>query len=602
MSIKKPARGIGIAAMLAVLVFFTSCPNHQVTSVQDLATLHLAPGYSLLESFESDISNSSWVIGETSASIAASIDKPHSGVTSMAFNALPLGTGHSATMTRNIALSEAANLRFWIRTDIGTDVSTDFTFKLDDVAAGTWNGLGGTWMAVDRLIPAGAHRLSWTISQNANLIYEKSTNSVYLDDVSICDDRAASVSIDSGAPQELVTGGSLPYTAAALRVDKSVKADAACTWEIVPGTGSAFISQAGLLSALLAGDIGVRALCGGLASATSPVTILSANYLDLPLSYAGATYQGKAAGGTGNPQLAASLRVAVTSPKVTSFTADAFFTIHGAVTGTGASQYALISLTKNGGTPEETCYWYVRGAFALRLWLRFGPGTYTISVFPITLTTNNLNYEGDFGGWNYSNAVCSFSVTNTRQEDGRFRYPSDPLQADDLAIRNLSARLVLGTTADRDRLLAIHDYVVSTLHYDDASLFTGGRKKQDALTTLANGMGVCEGYTSFFGALARAAGFQVKAAAGTAGGGNHAWNLVSYAGSWPMLDCTWDDPGPNDSDPAHIEYDYFLVPGPGGTLGDHDWNDDRPDRNLGIAAGPSFGDAPGFGAYPPGVY
>jgi transglutaminase/protease-like cytokinesis protein 3 len=225
-----------------------------------------------------------------------------------------------------------------------------------------------------------------------------------------------------------------------------------------------------------------------------------------------------------------------------------------------------------------------------------------VNVYPITLTTNNLDYEGDIGGYSYSSAAYSFSVANTREEDGRFFYPSDPLQSDDLAIRNLSAQLVLGKTGDREWLQALHDRVVSALYYDDASLDPGARKKQDALSVLANRTAVCEGYTSLFGALARAAGFQVKAASGIANGGNHAWNLVLTGSAWPMVDCTWDDPGPNDADPSQVAYSYFLSPGPNGDQGDHAWQDDRPSRDLGSGAPPAAGISAGFGSYPPGCY
>jgi len=578
------------------------CGNAAGPAIQDPATQSLPSGYSLLEGFEAGIADTAWGLAQPGASIAATGASAHTGAAALAFQARPLAKGGAAILSRSVTLAQPANLRFWLRTDIGADVSTDFIFRLDDAASGSWNGLGGTWTAVDRLIPAGTHRLSWSLVRNSSLYYSLSSNSVYLDDVSLCADSAATVALDSAAPQEVVAGGELAFAATVLRLDGSAKADAPCSWELVPGSGSATLSQGGLLGALAAGSAGVRARCGALASATSPVTILPSNYLDLPVSFAGASYQGKASGGSGSPLLASSPRLSLSSPAQGSFSADAFFTIRGTASGSGATQYALVSLKKDNGTQEERSYYYVRGAFALRLWLRFGPGAYSVYLYPLTLTVDNLAYEGDINGWSYSSAAYSFSVTNTNQEDGRFSYPSDPLQADDLAIRNLASRLIEGRTGDRERLKSMHDYVVSTLYYDDASLVAGARKKQDALSSLANGTAVCEGYTSLFGALARAAGFQAKAAAGTVGSGNHAWNLVSYSGAWPMIDCTWDDPGPNDSSPSNIDYTYFLVPGPAGALGDHVWTGDRPDRGLVPGDEPGQVGPPGFGAYPPGSY
>ncbi len=539
------------------------------------------------DGFEAAFPASTWTRVGIQAAIAQGSASVHAGAQALVFDAVEIGTGQSATLSMDLTLAKAANLRFWLRTDIGSDIATDFSLEVDGVAIGTWTGLQGTWTAVDRLIPAGSHSLGWKLSRTSNLYYPSATNCVYLDDVSLCEDTAASLSIDSAAPQEVVMGGSLSYSASVLRADGSAKTGQAATWELIGGSGSAAMGSDGLLSATSAGSLGVRAVSGQLASPTAEVTILPADHLDLPLVHAGSMYEGRANDGLLQPWMDQASTVSVSSPVVSGFSADAFFTMRGHVTGSGSTQYACIYLKKTEGQTIQSTYVFVSGDFAQRIWLRFGKGDYTVTVYPINLLTTNQDYRGDITSWESLGAAWSCTVTNTRDEDGTSLYPSYALQADDLAIRNLCARLVFGKAGEDEKLLALHDYVVSTLSYDDSSLADGSRAKQDALSALSNGTAVCEGYTSLFGALARAAGFRVKAVAGIAAGGSHAWNLVEKAGAWSMVDCTWDDPGPNDADPTNLSHDYFLATSPNGDLGDHLVDDYRPGRGPGIAGLPA---------------
>ncbi|MFP3975330.1 MAG: transglutaminase domain-containing protein [Dehalococcoidia bacterium] len=69
-------------------------------------------------------------------------------------------------------------------------------------------------------------------------------------------------------------------------------------------------------------------------------------------------------------------------------------------------------------------------------------------------------------------------------------------------------------------------------------------------SVLASGTSVCEGYSSLFEALAKAAGLEVITIGGWAKGysysagdpladANHAWNAVKIGDGWYLLDCTW---------------------------------------------------------------
>ncbi len=600
------ARLLAIGA-LGAIIFAAACSNPQAGQLREPGDGVPPAGYAWHEGFESGYPGSPWKLGGAGAAAVAASSSAKAGASSLAFDSRSLWQGEEASLGLEVAVEAASNLRFWLRTDIGGTIATEFVFTLDGVESGRWSGLDGSWIAVDSLLAPGTHRLAWSLVRGSNSYYPSATNRVYLDEVSLCPDVAASVAIEPAATQQLAVGNSLQYRASALRADGSLQSGARVAWELVSGA-SVTLGTEGLVRGIAAGRSELRAVSGDVASAASVVEVIPADYLDLPLSYRGSTYSGKTSAGSGSPMLLSSSPVSISSPQSRSFEADGYFTLRGTVTGGGASQYALVDLVKDGGKADEYSTWFVRGDFALRIWLRFGAGAYSINVFPLTLTDNNLNYEGDIGGYSHGSAAYRFAVTNVRDEDGRLTYPSDPLQSDDLAIVNLAAGILRGKSGagERERLAAIHDYVVSHLHYDDASLEKGFRKKQDALSAIANGTAVCEGYTSLFGALARAAGFEVKAAMGDAysGGawGLHAWNLVLYEGAWRMVDCTWDDPGPYDADPSHIAYTYFLVAGPEGTLGDHRWTSDRPSRDLAAGTAPVSDPLRGFGCYPAGTY
>ncbi|MDP3179811.1 MAG: transglutaminase-like domain-containing protein, partial [Spirochaetaceae bacterium] len=135
---------------------------------------------------------------------------------------------------------------------------------------------------------------------------------------------------------------------------------------------------------------------------------------------------------------------------------------------------------------------------------------------------------------------------------------------------------------ERDKIKAIHDYVVKTLYYDHASLVVDQRKKQDALSTLLNGTGVCEGYTSLTAALLRSAGIPARAVSGDTAGGAHAWNNILVEGSWLFLDSTWDDPYEQGDD--SVRHKYYLLTDLTGIASDHTPQDLRIGRGIAVGA------------------
>ena len=116
-----------------------------------------------------------------------------------------------------------------------------------------------------------------------------------------------------------------------------------------------------------------------------------------------------------------------------------------------------------------------------------------------------------------------------------------------------------------ERVKALHDWVVTRLRYDSASI-TGVRKPQDARSVFLGRLGVCEGYARLLVELGKHSGDhfvyvtgEVREEHGQLAPVGHAWNAVEVKGAWYLLDATWDDPVMNDGSDAY-RTDYLFIP------------------------------------------
>jgi hypothetical protein len=241
------------------------------------------------------------------------------------------------------------------------------------------------------------------------------------------------------------------------------------------------------------------------------------------------------------------------------------FTVHGYAKNDYLN-YLWIRVSKN----DEPDYdYFIRGAsdgaFAQEIWLRYGPGAYTVTFYNLSQIKLNLDGEGAFYScYGYYSTATTFGVTNARPgaaSDDWMLLPSGDIQITS-EIQNLSNTICAGLGTDTEKMQAINTWIILNLHYDHDSWAEDGsrdgyRKKQDALSTLRNGMGVCEGYANLTAALARAAGIETRYV--TSDSLDHAWVEVCIDGTWKMLDTTWNDPdNPALNGNTAITQKYFL--------------------------------------------
>lgn len=138
--------------------------------------------------------------------------------------------------------------------------------------------------------------------------------------------------------------------------------------------------------------------------------------------------------------------------------------------------------------------------------------------------------------------------------------------SDETSLESVATAIAARERDPFDRVKALHDWVVTRLHYDHASLVPGQRKPQDAKSVFANRTGVCEGYARLMVAFGKVTGDNivyvvgdVREENGEAAPVGHAWNAVEIKGSWYIIDATWDDPTV-DGKGDRYQTDYLFIP------------------------------------------
>ncbi|MGE6754010.1 transglutaminase domain-containing protein [Rossellomorea sp. NPDC071047] len=168
-------------------------------------------------------------------------------------------------------------------------------------------------------------------------------------------------------------------------------------------------------------------------------------------------------------------------------------------------------------------------------YLRFGPGTYEVTLSVPEIKEENSDYFRFFG-------FAKFEVESTG-EDKRDLLPSRGVQSDAQEIKEQAKTVTAGQTSDRDKAKAIYDYVAKNVSYDvEKYEYDDFNWDDSALKTLETRTGVCQDYAYLAIALLRASDIEARFVEGRAGGifpGRHAWVEANLDGEWVTLDPTW---------------------------------------------------------------
>lgn len=144
-------------------------------------------------------------------------------------------------------------------------------------------------------------------------------------------------------------------------------------------------------------------------------------------------------------------------------------------------------------------------------------------------------------------------------------------QAEILA-KTIAQEQTKGLNTQEEKIAAIHDYLILNCKYDidtaQSENLDGTTAPFTAYGALVDGKAVCSGYARAFMMMCNAVG--IDAFYISSEQMNHSWNAVDIDGQIYYVDCTFDDPIPDQG--QRIIRDYFLKTGEE-LKKTHTWND-----------------------------
>ena len=486
-------------------------------------------------------------------------------------------TGNSSIVLSCVNPTEASTLSFDYKLDVWTD---DYlrVYVDGEFVGSSYTGSGTGWKNLSVPIPAGMHNVKISLEKDSSYYGLSIKNAVYIDNVSVVPDEIYAVDIYPKGLQETYVGGmSIQFNAKAVREDGSVREGETFVWSCTGGT----ITQDGLFTpGSTAGTYSVSATAGDRTASNTTVKVHSENYNSDSVIIAGHEYTGAVTNVSGERYDTETIVFADSTPNGSSFDADGFFVLSGTVTRTdGYDNYGMVIVSKD----DYQSTYFVKDTFNERIWLRFGAGTYTVSVCDVKLSvfdTEDPRYEGDFSGWTYWDGM-DFTVNNVADDgleadEACYLLPSYVCQSDNFVVSNVVNAVLAELPEDAtvgEKLTALHDWEIHNLYYDNVSLnHSSRRKRQDAVHNILYGTCVCEGYANLYAAFARSVGIQTRYVSSSPM--NHGWVNVLYKNQWKLVDVTWDDPVSSNSDsycdiaPDAENYSYFMI-ALDGINGDH---------------------------------
>lgn len=128
--------------------------------------------------------------------------------------------------------------------------------------------------------------------------------------------------------------------------------------------------------------------------------------------------------------------------------------------------------------------------------------------------------------------------------------------------KEVIAEVITDDMTDYEKELAIHDYLVYNVTYDEdelSALSESTYRHSEPYGALIEGKAICSGYSTTFKMFMDILGIPCEIIHATAHGGEeHAWNMVELDGHWYYVDVTWDDPVP-DHEGREVIHSYFNV-------------------------------------------
>ena len=152
--------------------------------------------------------------------------------------------------------------------------------------------------------------------------------------------------------------------------------------------------------------------------------------------------------------------------------------------------------------------------------------------------------------------------------EGRKGYSISEETEAKIQIYSLAESITAGCVSDREKVKAVHDWIVKNVSYDYNNYLKGTipRSSYGIQGPILYRRSVCQGYAETFEYFMDVLGIECELITGTANNGNgkwsgHAWNKVKVDRQWLYIDVTWDDPLPDKGNTVYW-YKYYLVTDP----------------------------------------
>lgn len=177
-----------------------------------------------------------------------------------------------------------------------------------------------------------------------------------------------------------------------------------------------------------------------------------------------------------------------------------------------------------------------------------------------------IEYIGNFKGFDFTG-------------EGYFYHIDDEENVLSQKVDEIIDEIIEKKMTDRQKLLAVHDYVVENVKYHrpTANAEDHPGYTHTAYGALMKGSAVCDGYAQAFKLLVDELGFENHLIFGITidetgefqESNRHAWNIVEYNGEFTHFDTTWDDPSFSEK----IRYKYYFIDSKE-ISEDHRWSED----------------------------
>lgn len=175
-----------------------------------------------------------------------------------------------------------------------------------------------------------------------------------------------------------------------------------------------------------------------------------------------------------------------------------------------------------------------------------------------------INNDGDLLSQmnNFVNVYNSFkSIKTTYTTNGKITllvnriYSNEDIININNKLTEIEKEIYINKLTERDKILAIHDYIINNTKYNVEDENKSGTASSTAIGVLFNNLATCNGYTdttSLFLDRLNIPNLRIS-------NDKHIWNLVYIDNKWYHIDVTWDDPiNKLDSNSNILTHDYFL--------------------------------------------